>query len=200
MSVTLDAPSPDGIHAQAEELAKQGRWKEAAAELDRVIREHPNAPADWWHHLAVATLNVGDFSGYRKICEKIAKTPAGQGANWTLHIGPNGLADYSEILDQRKNDQSRADLCSLGAFLYRAGEYQRAAKVLSPIAFDAENPHTDAGFYLAMALHKLGDKAGTARAMAAGQRLLNQPKIAGFWFAEQFKLQKAEAQKILSKK
>ncbi len=203
VSVTTAAPLTADLWLQAEALARAGKWKECVQRMEEAFKRNPSPPGAWWQPLAVAYLKVGDTAGYRRICGQMIATGNDRPIYHATHIGPGGLADYRPLIESlgktvSRPDASRADRCSLGALLYRAGQYERAATVLTAIVADPENPHTDACFYLAMALHRLNRRTEAQQAMEAAHRLMAKPIFTDFWIGEQFKLQQHEAESLLA--
>jgi tetratricopeptide (TPR) repeat protein len=104
---------------------------------------------------------------------------------WTAALAPQALDDYgpATALARRAvelNKDNSAAVRSLGAILYRAGEYDEAALQLAPLTDNAKNPGPQAKsssayplFFLAMAQHQLGKKEEARATLARAAKLTN---------------------------
>jgi WD40 repeat protein len=186
----LTEPSPEAIrrkqiaqatttYAQGEAHARQGHWKEAAAELAKVARLYPT-DVRLRIFLAILLLHKRDEQAYRKLCEEAAKELdqmpfdplVANNTVWLFCLSPGAVTDYKRLValaeravKEPRNEQQRlVHLNSLGVILYRAGRYQEA--------IDRLNEHVKAGaaagalidwVFLAMAHHRLGHKPEVKR-------------------------------------
>jgi serine/threonine protein kinase/WD40 repeat protein len=157
-------------YRKGEELARSGRWREAAEEFESAICSGAPGPAPW-SRLAMCRVALGDASAYREACERLMAEPWGPSPNpstanavaWACALGDGGLPDYSraialaEAANAGRIELNR--LNTLGAVLYRAGRLERAIEALdrSVRAHGAGGTLYDA-FFLAMAHHRLGDR------------------------------------------
>ena len=135
----------------------------------------------WWR--AVTQLESGDTAGYRRTCETMLERfgPKGDDPKADLVpmaciLAPRAVADLPRVVRLAEKDLSdnvqRANgftLNVLGAALYRAGRYGEAIERLSGVigapvhggrwkwAARASCSPAIAGYFLAMAHHRLGD-------------------------------------------
>ena len=127
--------------------------------------------------LAVAQLRLGDKAGYRATCKTLVDLPVSRTdvvANsrpvWPLCLAPDALDDMSRLVKRAEefvaeNSRSEPHFCLyvLGAALYRAGDYERAAQRLEE-SIDVYPSSPETGFdtinyqqlLLAMAKWQLG--------------------------------------------
>jgi WD40 repeat protein len=171
------APEPEST--LGEDLAHQGRWQEAAAELARALKGNPaNSLAAVY--LANALLQTNDVQQYRRLCQDRARdvdisrldVRDANNTAWLYCLAPDAVTDYKGpvalaqgAVDQSVDDQQRTFMQNtLGAILYRAGRYQDAIRCLS----ERLAPLKDGGIpqdwvFLAMAHHRLGHQAEAQR-------------------------------------
>jgi Flp pilus assembly protein TadD len=155
--------------------AEAGRWDEAAADYARAVELGAEDDRTLSQH-ALLRLGVGDRAGYRKACARMlgrfGKTGNLRVANnvaWVCGYAPDPVADLSPVRRLAEHVAAHhpkryATLNTLGAVLYRAGDYRAAVRTLNE-AVEA-HPQGGAGFdflFLAMAHHRL-DHPGDARA------------------------------------
>ncbi len=155
-----------------------GQWDKAAADLVQAVQLDPDNDAWWWEELAAYHLQAGDSAAYRTACKQMlerfsrTKNPiiAHRVALSCLLIPQ---ADKDEKLVQQLAQQSAAGrphdvwcLITLGAALYRAGQFEAAVRQLELTRKRwPEDPYKGAGpgggpvlswLVLAMAHHRLG--------------------------------------------
>jgi serine/threonine protein kinase len=122
-------------------LGRRGRVNEAAAVFRRAVELNPD---EVLHHywLAAAQLGAGDHSGHRRTCvamlDKLSGTDqpeVAQAVAWTCGITKDGGTDPKRALRlaeaaHRSDPASPWYAHTLGAALYRAGQYAEAARCL----------------------------------------------------------------------
>jgi tetratricopeptide (TPR) repeat protein len=127
---------------------------------------------DWgaWRRAALGRLGRGDRDGYRQACARIVQClgrpedhATANAAAWTCVLAPASLADSAWAVRMAETAVGRAPnngtyLTTLGAALYRSGDFKRAARRLS----EAVTSHGQGGtaldcILLAMTYHRLGD-------------------------------------------
>jgi tetratricopeptide (TPR) repeat protein/tRNA A-37 threonylcarbamoyl transferase component Bud32 len=154
---------------QADSHARLGLWDEAARLYEKAVAA-PNAPALTWQRHALLRLHRGDHEGYRQACAsmmsrfgKSTNASVANGTAWTCALGPEALPDLrpaAELarLAVRANATDANTRNTLGAILYRAGEYREAVAALNETVKLRNNQGATAadGFFLAMAQHRLG--------------------------------------------
>jgi tetratricopeptide (TPR) repeat protein len=175
-------PASGPLHARRGRACYElGQWDRAAADLNEAVGRG-TADAHVLSQLALARLGGGDGKGYRAACALLLER-FGQAENeWMAHLAlqtclvapdavPNGarLLEWAEKLAAR-NPGRYAELCTLGAALYRAGRFDAAAGRLQEAvrAPGAQSTVWDK-LFLAMAQHRL-NHAGEARAGLAQAR------------------------------
>jgi tetratricopeptide (TPR) repeat protein len=160
---------------QATANAELGRW-DIVRKLYAKAVEAPNASPLGLAAQAVPRLLRGDRTGYTAVCEtllnRFGKTEDAFIANnvaWPCALGPEAVPDlkpavalaHLAVQSEPKNANYRN---TLGAILFRAGEYQEAVRVLN----ESIRLHDKGGtaldyLFLTMAYHKFGqaDEART---------------------------------------
>jgi len=127
--------------------AAMGRWDEATAESAKAIRLRP---ADYrpWHCYTRVRLAVGDSKGYRKACEDLLERfgqtddpDTAHSVAWTLTVVPNATTDFDRPLRLAEKavvgaPKNFAHLGTLGAALYRAGQFDVAVERLNKATED----------------------------------------------------------------
>jgi tetratricopeptide (TPR) repeat protein len=149
--------------------AELGQWDKAAADFAKVpwleLRELD--PPAWQLH-ALALLASGDTHAYRSACarllERFGQTEDPNTANhvaWTCVLGPGRVADIDPCIPLMKKAVARVPnyycLKTLGAALYRAGQFEAAIQQLK----EAHKRHGKTGpdkslLFLALTQHCLG--------------------------------------------
>jgi Flp pilus assembly protein TadD len=198
---------------RAEELARAGRWKEAASLLAGCGRRGPLSRqlAQTW---AIACLQAKDYAGYREAC---AADLAWQGPDptvvWNAYSAVSvfslgrGLDDYQVPITWMESRLSAAPapspsakhlfLNGLGGLLFRAGRLDEAiVRVNEGIAAakDMEIP-TDWA-YLALA-HARKGKMVEARQMLERLRDWRPDSSTTFWDLQEVNLLRGEAEALL---
>ena len=165
--VVDDAPWM-GPLARGEELARSGRWDDAAVAFEEAIASgarHVDAQA----RRVLLRQARGDKTAYGEACRQLlqlfeSSEPVPRVANtiaWACALGSGALIDYSrvvhlaEIATASRPTSSR--LNTLGAILYRAGRFEDAVRQLRRAVevHGADGTPHDA-LFLAMAHHQLG--------------------------------------------
>jgi tetratricopeptide (TPR) repeat protein len=165
--VVEDAPWMDPL-ARGEELARSGRWDDAAVAFEEAI-------ASGARHVDAQTRRVlfrqarGDKTAYGDACRQLLRLfessePVPRVANiiaWACAIGSGAVSDYSEVVHLAEvavaSRPTSSRLNTLGAILYRAGRFEDAVRQLrrSVEVHGADGTPYDA-LFLAMAHHQLG--------------------------------------------
>jgi serine/threonine protein kinase/WD40 repeat protein/tetratricopeptide (TPR) repeat protein len=149
------------------EHAEAGRWNEAADAYARAAALRPGDRTVWHRHLLLR-LKQGDLDGYRRGCAEARARLAGDaGRNaindrtWFCTLGPD-VSDLGALIGPAAalasaHPDDYAAQNTLGALLYRAGQYEEASTALE----EAIRRHGQGGtalddIFLAMARHHLG--------------------------------------------
>ena len=125
-------------------------------------------------------LEAGDLAGYRKECEKLLASHAdtksvgtAAATAWTCVLAPEAVADPAPVvklaetaLAGRPDDP--AALTTLGAALYRTGQFEPAAQRLEE-ATAARPGLAPAWFLLALVRERLGKMDEAKTALATGE-------------------------------
>ncbi len=130
-------------------LATSNRKEEAVeivgkAALGAKRLTDPYASANALYYVALMQLRLGDEAGYRANCKALFDVPVGNLDEvpksrpiWTSCLGPNSLEDLDLLVTRAEAlvagsapDPRHFSLYVLGAALYRAGQYERAAERL----------------------------------------------------------------------
>jgi tetratricopeptide (TPR) repeat protein len=131
-------------------LASTQREEEAAehvckAALNQKRLTKPVELAGASYYLAIAQVQLGDKTGYRETCKALVDVPLNSAndltkhaAIWTWCLAPAALEDMSLLVERaeefvatNKLNRPHYALQTLGAVLYRAGQFDRAAEQLS---------------------------------------------------------------------
>ncbi len=163
----------------ADECAGRGQWERAAKAYTQASERGP-CPLPSRHRHALVCLKTGDRPAYHKLCARLigemgAETSLdiANSVAWICALGPNAVADYTRPLDlaERAVRKTRAAkggiLNTLGAVLYRAGRFREAIERLNQgIAVNKGQASTHDWIFLAMAHHRLGEKAEARKYLA----------------------------------
>jgi tetratricopeptide (TPR) repeat protein len=175
---------PSARLLRADLNARLGAWPDAAADYDQAI--DVGLPASLWDAAALAQLAAGNRAGYRKVCAAalaqaarpqselppyLADLPAGVAANnaaWTCALGPDA-GDMEAALRQARRavgerPREAAMLNTLGAVLYRAGQFEAAVRTLAEAeALAGPRGELLDWIFLAMAHQQLGHASEARR-------------------------------------
>jgi WD40 repeat protein/tetratricopeptide (TPR) repeat protein len=122
--------------------AELRQWGKAAADLAKATRL-PGASETVWSHHALLRLQLGDTAGYRQACASMlarfgtAEDPAtARMLAWTCSLAPGALTDPRPHLQKLERAAARNPnncffLHTLGAVLYRAGQFEAATHRLN---------------------------------------------------------------------
>jgi WD40 repeat protein/tetratricopeptide (TPR) repeat protein/tRNA A-37 threonylcarbamoyl transferase component Bud32 len=176
---------------QGDAHARLGQWDEAARLYEKAVAA-PNAPAFNWQRHALLRLQRGDLEGYRQACAsmlgRFGKSTDASVANNTARtcaLRPEAIADLKPAVELARlavgANATDADVRNtLGAVLYRAGQYRDAVAELNEAVKLRNNQGGTAAdcFFLAMAHHRLG-QADEARQWLdrARQELDKNPSV-----------------------
>jgi tetratricopeptide (TPR) repeat protein len=180
-----DQLSLDGLHVAWRAMAHEALDDRESASKDWNLAFQQGLGDPKAHaFLALARLQQGDETGYRRICEQLVErlgTTADENARfriaWTCAVGPHAVDDLSVPLQLasaivKQNPENAACLCTTGALLYRLGRYDEAAEPLrqSVDAFVHDYSNQLSGFYpqyfLAMTEWRLGRQAESRQLLA----------------------------------
>jgi tetratricopeptide (TPR) repeat protein len=205
LALRKDLREPD----LAEAHARLGQWDEVANLYEEAVAA-PNASASTWSSHALLRLQRGDQEGYRKACARIidrfgTSTNAREANNiaWTCALGPEALPDLKPAVELarlavRANVRDAGIRNTLGAILYRAGQYKEAVAELNKAIKLNQKGGTAADFlFLAVAHHRLG-QADEARQWLdrARQELEKNPPV--HWSVQvEFQLFRREAEALI---
>jgi len=181
--------------------AEAGRWQEARNAFNDAVQRESD---DWndYHRLAVTQLALGDRAGYQHTCEQAFRRWGVEAPDWTCHIGPNALSDYTAILaaEQEHLQRSPDDIgrkITMGALTYRAGKYKEAVAILTPL-LTPDSGYADNWLYLAMAHWHLGNKTEARRCLKLGENGIANRNTPEWYLREQFVLQLQEAHALIT--
>jgi serine/threonine protein kinase len=148
-------------------LGEQSRYAETeacareAASIYEKLDSNPQVSsslADALYLVALAQLRLGDKAGYRTTCKALVDVPVQSWDDvlrsrpiWPLCLAPNALNDMSQLVKRAEEfvagvspKNRHFGLYVLGAALYRAGDYERAAQRLEE-SIDAYPSQSEVG-------------------------------------------------------
>jgi len=173
----------DFLVQRAEEHFARGQWEKAVTAYTQADERGPCSLAAWHHH-ALVRLKLDDTEGYRKLCatplERLDRTSPkpnlGVAINvaWVCALGPDAVGDYARlvalaelVVSEAPDPVKHALLNTLGAILYRAGQYKEAvARLNEGIALDKGEASMQDFLFLAMAQHRLGETGEARKTLA----------------------------------
>jgi tetratricopeptide (TPR) repeat protein len=147
---------------RAKLYARRGQYARAANDFARGIAvktwSHDNA----WGHLALTRLAARDLDGYRRACvdrHRFDKDDFDNSAAWMCCLGPRALPDLAFVVKRARQEAEKHEmpeyLNTLGAALYRAGEYRAAVQMLNRAIEERGTGTAHDWLFLAMAHHRL---------------------------------------------
>jgi tetratricopeptide (TPR) repeat protein len=204
------AAEPDLVRARyhrAQALIRLGRHRDALADLNILIPKYPADDA-LYHLRAIVREALGERDQARYDREKasslLSKDPiALNDQAWILATGPVARRDPERAVSLARRAVALAPgnqviLNTLGAALYRAGEYVESVSVLerSLVAGKGEFDALDL-FFLAMAHHRLGDATSARGCFDRAVRWLSEGKNPSAQYVPELTGFRAEAEALL---
>jgi serine/threonine protein kinase/WD40 repeat protein len=191
------ALNPNAYLQRAESLARQGKWRLAAADMARGAYLS-GSDEKQWSALALLRLAADDRAGYQATCRAMLSrfgphlpNIAERTAKACL-LAPDAVPDYEPVMRLAQfavtGTESHQDYkwfaLALGMAHYRMGENSDAIKWLNrSLSPGAENPYRDglAQAFLAMAHHRLGQSDAARQALAIAREMQQKlpPLVAG---------------------
>jgi WD40 repeat protein/serine/threonine protein kinase/tetratricopeptide (TPR) repeat protein len=166
--------------------AELGQFEQAAADFTRGLEIAPDH-LGLWHHRAILYLSAGDSAGYQGACKiMLQRCPRSRDPNsmaWMCTLAPDAVADPTlpvqlakEALLARPGDY--ASLNTLGAALYRSGEYSAAIEQLN----EARKKSGKGGsafdwLFLAMAHQRTGQTAQARQSLDKAVQTINRAAL-----------------------
>jgi serine/threonine protein kinase len=148
------------------------------------------------YYVALMQLRLGDVAGYRANCKALLDVPVGDVGDlsrsrpiWAPCLGPHALEDLNLLVARAEEYSANAPpdfrhfaLTVLGAALYRAGQYERAAdelqRSIDVYVSKSQKPFYDMTNYqrvfLAMAKWRLGERDEARRLLAELQAAIDK--------------------------
>jgi Flp pilus assembly protein TadD len=156
-------------YALGRAYAESGQWDLAAAAFGQAITIRA-ADKSYWEYYALTALGAGDPGAYGKACTGLLKEyghtndpDTGNTVAWTCVLSADASVDWKRCVAlAEKAVASQTDrhayLNTLGAALYRAGDYATAVSRLE----EADRAYGKGGYaadwlFLAMSHHRLGN-------------------------------------------
>ena len=182
---------PRMITALATAQAAREDYEAATKSFDKSLELQPDNLENHYSR-ALVCLRSGNLAGYRADCEAMSKHFAASTDQstrywlaWTCGLGPGAINDLGAVLKQARDlaaqsPENAAYRDSLGALLYRTGNYEEAAKQLSEgVAIHKKGVASNASaaysqFFLAMSQQRLGDKAEAKRIIADAEKAMDE--------------------------
>ncbi len=168
----LEKRAPGDIRvwrARARLFSRQGKFKEAAEALGRLVRERPSWRNLW--SIASVELDLGDAKGARAHLDRLLELSPGNPRGlallaeleWLMGDPTKAARIYEGLLKERV---TRQNLTNLGWSLLLAGEYASSAAAYRK-ALELEPDHLNSRLNLGIALEGAGDTE-------AGRRLFRE--------------------------
>lgn len=165
--------------------AKQGRWKNARADLERVAGLQPD-DAEAWCNEACLLLLQGDNDGYRELCRQALARFSGSADHSILysvaricHLVPSAVVDPGQtvmLAEKAVGNQPNAAWRrhTLGMAHYRAGQLEQAFRSFQDSIDVAPTwCHVLNWLPLAMAQHRLGNAEEARQWLAKAVELID---------------------------
>ncbi len=188
-------------------------WRAVRYHLDRTAPFQASFRAETWARYANLASEAGDAAEYQQACEALLRTvEIGSGnpehinaSAWTCCILPNAVKDTKRVVELANKaialqPKSHAYVNTLGAALYRNGQFADAVKALEQaIALRGEGVPED-WLFLAMAQHRLGNAAEARRWLEKSAAALAKEEKEHSWDAVVRRLLHQEATEQILKK
>jgi len=191
--------------------AEMGHWKEASADFAEVLHRAPQEVEAWCLY-AVLRLYQGDLAGYRRACAALVKryqptTPASDRVAylvaWTGVLSADCGVKGERLVELAKQAVAREPgdpdyLCTLGAALFRAGDWPSAVQRLNEARAIHENrPCVREWLWLALVYQRMGASQEARQWLNKATTALTTPDVAALpWIQRlQLKLLRREAER-----
>jgi WD40 repeat protein len=157
-------------HRRAVAEAMLGQWQEAVDDCSRSIAAGPSDVGPWYLQ-ALGRLNLEDKSGYKQSCADMLKrfgsTDSYEDANdvaWVCALSPDAIAELNQVIalaiKVTKAEPTRGAYHStLGALLYRSGQWEAARASLHEAIRLSNDDVPEDQLFLAMTCHRQGETA-----------------------------------------
>jgi tetratricopeptide (TPR) repeat protein len=187
------AANPNDIsfrRARADFSARLGRFRDVAADFDRLIELSPDQHM-LYMEAACAHLYMGDQAAYRDLCRRMLQR-FGKSTDWQIRdrvaktslAGPAAVDDIEPILQMARSNLEPSAPKELSALFhlcggmaeYRAGNYQQAAALLGQ-SIDLHlslEPRATALSFLAMSNYRAHNQAAARAALEEAHALIGQ--------------------------
>ncbi len=172
--------------------AELGHWKEAGDDFAAVVDRAPEE-AEAWCLYAVLRLYQGDRPGYRRACAALleqhqkgepARVQRSYLTAWTCVLSADSGVKAERLVELAKQAVEREPgdpdyLCTLGAALFRAGDFKSAAGRLNEAqAIHGLRPCTREWLWLALVHQRLGSTREARQWMEKAMTALKAPEAA----------------------
>jgi serine/threonine protein kinase/Tfp pilus assembly protein PilF len=167
-AVHLDPDQAAYHHALGTACARREQWDGAAGAYGRAVALGATDKS-YWEYYALAALGAGDVGAYRRACSNLlqdyGRTDDPELANtvaWACVLSADSPADRQvcvRLAEKARASQPKrhAFLNTLGAALYRAGDYPAAARRLDEaMAAYGKGGYAGDWVFLALCHHRLG--------------------------------------------
>jgi len=176
-AIDLRSQNVNALLRRANVLALSGRWEEVVEDFARYVEYAGYSEPAWFRH-ALLRLHVAGVDEYRRVCSDLMKrfgtTKDPLLANnlaWSCALGPKAVPDLTQCVALAEGaaaakPESRSLRNTLGAILYRSGDFAGAVKHLNK----------------SIELHGKGGSATDWLFLAMSHHRLNHPDEARQWF------------------
>jgi WD40 repeat protein/serine/threonine protein kinase/tetratricopeptide (TPR) repeat protein len=174
-AIELDPGNANALIVRAHAYLRLKEGAKAEADLAQVKAAGANT-AHGFYRMALLQLGLENLDPYRRICAtNVERFGPGEDANalhwvaWTCALAPDALSDLRAVVplaERALGNDAKADSprLTLGAILYRAGQYEEAIERLTELDAEWKSSGTMPSltspaycwFFLAMAHHELG--------------------------------------------
>ncbi len=173
--IDVDPDQHDYFARRGKAYFQQRQWSLAEADFARAGKPDSNN-RQMLYHRALLLVRKGDAGEYREFCAHLLTLDAGSEsvANsiaWACALGPQSVEDYDRLVQMAERTAVGAEpakkamyLNTLGAVLYRAGQFEAAIDAFTEsmdVRGDGGTPQD--WVFSAMACHRLGRTEDAAR-------------------------------------
>jgi serine/threonine protein kinase/tetratricopeptide (TPR) repeat protein len=201
--------SPEVLKGRGDAYAELGRWDDAIGDFTTLVKEQPDEASAWtWQ--ALAQLGKGDTDGYRQVCKGMLERFASSKeenvvalvALTATLLPESGVKPESLVRLARQsvaaNPKSSVFNQTLGAALYRAGDFKGAVAALNKASeVEGKGGEADTQLFLALANHRQGNTRQAGQWMARALKHIEGAKSPDWWDVIIWSRLRAEAEALL---
>lgn len=185
--------------------AQMNEWGKVVADMKTCLEKDMNNANSWVCYARVA-LRSGDQQEYRRVCAEMFKRfghTADIKVAWACTLAPTALPDLKPCVRLARQGVARYPAyvnwqTTLGAILYRSGEFEAADKQLAETASRDGGQTARTRLFQALTAYRLGNVAQAREYLTAAKELGGRLEIGDWWYRAEMEVLFKEAEAALA--